>query len=63
MLPDNPHVLYADSRYRGYTRVDIGEKLWRADLRAMESVRSRDAGCSTLASFVVEDGKPGPLRT
>jgi alkaline phosphatase D len=61
-LPDNPHLLYAESRYRGYTRVDLGEKLWRADLRGMESVRTREAPCSTLASFVVEDGRPGPQR-
>jgi hypothetical protein len=28
----------------------------------MESVQTREAACSTLASFVVEDGKPGPVR-
>ena len=62
LLPDNPHILLADGRYRGYTRVDVGPKLLRADLRAVESVRPREAGCSPLASFVVEDGKPGPQR-
>ena len=61
-LPDNPHFLYAESRYRGYTRVEITPRLWRADLRGLESVQQRDAACSTLASFVVEDGKPGPQR-
>jgi alkaline phosphatase D len=61
-LPDNPHVLYADSRYRGYVRVDLTEQRWLADLRAMQTVQQRDATCSTLASFVVENGKPGPLR-
>ena len=58
--PDNPHILFAASTYRGYTRVDIDEKMWRADLRAMESVRTRDAPCRTLATFVVEDGRAGP---
>ena len=62
LLPDNPHILLADGRYRGYTRVDVGPKAFRADLRAVDSVRQREAGCSTLASFVVEDGKPGPQR-
>jgi alkaline phosphatase D len=61
LLPDNPHMLLADSRYRGYVRVEVTPKLWRADLRAMETVRTRDAACRTLASFVVEDGKPGPI--
>ncbi len=61
-LPDNPHMLYVDSRFRGYARVDLGRGLCRVDLRALESVQRRDAPCSTLASFVVEDGKPGPVR-
>jgi alkaline phosphatase D len=61
-LPDNPHMLLVDSRYRGYTRVDVAAGRLQADLRAMETVQRRDAPCSTLASFIVEDGKPGPLR-
>jgi alkaline phosphatase D len=60
-LPDNPHFLMTDSRYRGYTRVEITPGRWVADLRAMESVQRRDAPCSTLASFVVEDGRPKPV--
>src|SRR5574341_450539 len=62
LLADNPHILYADTRYRGYVRLDAKEKLLQADLRAMQSVQTRDAPCSTLVSFVVEDGRPGPLR-
>ena len=61
-LPDNPHMKLAESRYRGYTRVEITPGAMRVDLRAMETVQRRDAACSTLASFVVEDGKPGPQR-
>jgi alkaline phosphatase D len=61
-LPDNPHMLLVDSRFRGYTRVELSAKRLRADLRAMETVQRRDAGCGTLASFVVEDGRRGPIR-
>ena len=61
-LPDNPHIKFADSRYRGYVRVELTPGAMRADLRAMETVRTRDAACRTLASFVVENGKPGPQR-
>jgi alkaline phosphatase D len=61
-LPDNPHILLADSRFRGYTRVEVSSARLQVDLRAVESVQRRDASCSTLASFVVENGKPGPLR-
>jgi alkaline phosphatase D len=61
-LADNPHVLLADSRRRGYTRVDVTPKRFQVDLRGMETVQRRDAPCSTLASFVVDDGIPGPVR-
>jgi alkaline phosphatase D len=63
LLPDSPHILYADSRFRGYTRVEVGAKAGRFDLRAMDSVQTRGAACRTLASFIVEDGRPGPKRT
>jgi alkaline phosphatase D len=62
LLPENPHIKFADGRQRGYVRVELTPGLWRADLRAMESVQKRDAPCSTLASFVVEDGRPGAQR-
>ena len=61
-LPDNPHMLLVDSRYRGYVRVEVTAERWTADLRAMESVQQRDAGCNTLASYVVETGRPGPQK-
>ena len=57
---DNPHMVLADSRYRGYVRVEVTPKEMRADLRALESVESRDAKCNTLATFTVDDGKAGP---
>ncbi len=61
-LADNPHIHLADSRARGYVRVSLDGKALRADLRAMASVTTPDAGCATLATFVVEDGRPGPRR-
>jgi alkaline phosphatase D len=61
-LPDNPHMLYVDSRFRGYTRVEVTPGRFLADLRGLESVQQRDAPCRTLASFVVDNGIPGPVR-
>jgi alkaline phosphatase D len=61
-LPDNPHMKLVESRYRGYLRVEISEKEMRVDLRAMESVATRDAACRTHSTWAVEDGKPGPQR-
>jgi alkaline phosphatase D len=62
MLPNNPHMLLAESRFRGYTRVDIARKHMQVDLRGMESVQKRDAPCRTIASFVVSSGVPGPIK-
>ena len=61
-LPDNPHILLSESRFRGYTRVDVSPARMQVDLRGMESVQQRDASCRTLASFVVDNGIPGPVR-
>jgi alkaline phosphatase D len=61
-LTENPHLKYGRGDRRGYVRVEIRAKQLSADLRAMESVQTADAACSTLASFVVEDGRPGPQR-
>ena len=61
-MPENPHVKLGDSCYPGYLRVEVTGASMRVDLRTMETVQKRDAACNTLASFVVEDGKPGPQR-
>ncbi|HSA90840.1 MAG TPA: alkaline phosphatase D family protein [Burkholderiales bacterium] len=62
VLPDNPHILLADSRFRGYARAELGAGRLQVDLRAMESVQRRDSPCNTLASFALEDGAPRPQR-
>jgi alkaline phosphatase D len=61
-LPDNPHMLLVDSRFRGYVRAEITPQRMAVDLRAMDSVATRDAACTTLGSYVVENGRPGPQR-
>ena len=61
-LPDNPHIHLAETRYRGYTRVELTPQRMKVDLRAMDNVTDRNAACRTLASFVVEDGRPGPQK-
>ncbi len=62
LLPDNPHILLADGRYRGYTRVRLTPERWSADLRIIETVQRPEAPCSTLATYVVENGRSGPLK-
>jgi alkaline phosphatase D len=59
LRPDNPHVLFADTRYRGYVRMDLTAQRLLAELRGLDSVQTRDSKCRTIASFVVEDGVRG----
>jgi alkaline phosphatase D len=57
----NPNLLYANSERRGYLRLDLTAQRLQADLVGVDSVTERNAGRSVRASFVVENGKPGPV--
>jgi alkaline phosphatase D len=59
---NNPNILFSDSRQRGYTLLDFSPHTMRADLVTVESIRTQDADRNLLASFVVENGKPGPVK-
>jgi alkaline phosphatase D len=58
-LPHNPHIRFFDSRWRGYLYCEITPELWRTDLRIVNDVSVSTSGGRTLASFHVEDGRPG----
>ncbi len=60
-LVNNPQLRYARSDRRGYCLLTLGRSA-QVDLRAIESVKSRDAGVETLARFAVEGGRPGFRR-
>ena len=57
---DNPNLLLLDGRYRGYLRLDLDRQRLRADMVAMDTVSRARSGSHVLASFVVENGVPGP---
>ncbi|MNC89738.1 Alkaline phosphatase D precursor [compost metagenome] len=59
---ENPHMKLVDGRHRGYARVELAPGRMQVELRALDSASSREAACTTLATFVVEDGKPGAQR-
>ena len=59
LLAKNPHLRFIDSSVRGYLRLDLAPGQCRAELRAMETVQKPDAACTTLKTFLVEDGRPG----
>jgi alkaline phosphatase D len=60
VLSEGPHFQFATGTRRGYLRLDLTPERLTADMRALTSVQTRDSACETLASFVVEDGRPGP---
>jgi len=60
LMPENPHIKFFDDRQRGYVMCDVSRDVWRSDLRVADTVRTRQGTYSTLKSFVVENGKPGP---
>ena len=59
----NPNLLTATGLNRGYVTIDITKDHLRADLVALDTVKTPDSGKKTLASYVVEAGKPGPTPT
>jgi alkaline phosphatase D len=58
----NPNLLYSYSQHRGYLTLEFERDQVRADLVTVESIREQNAGRNLLASFVVENGKPGPVK-
>ena len=62
MIKYNPHIRFFEGDRRGYVRCTVTPDQWRTDLRMVTTVSRPDAPVETLASFVVEDGKPGAQR-
>jgi alkaline phosphatase D len=63
LMADNPHIRLGNGTRRGYVHMEITRDRLRADLRTMRSVTRTSAEADTLATFVVEDGRPGAVRT
>ena len=59
LLADNPHIRLGNGHRRGYVRIEITRDRLRADLRTVRSVARPSAEVDTLATFVIEDGRPG----
>ncbi|MEW6627031.1 MAG: alkaline phosphatase D family protein, partial [Pseudomonadota bacterium] len=59
-LDHNPHVALLNNQ-RGYQlyRVDAGQ--WATDIKVLDQVDRPGGQMSNLATYVVEQGKPGPI--
>lgn len=62
MVPENPHIKFFEGDRRGYVVCTLDRATWLTELRMVSTVSRPDAPASTLASFVVEDGRPGAER-
>ena len=61
MLADNPWVKFFNAQ-RGYVRCDINRREYVSDYRVVDFVTRPGSPISNLASFVVENGRPGAYR-
>jgi alkaline phosphatase D len=57
----NPQLHFFDN-HRGYVRCTVERGRLTADFRAVSTVTGPTATVSTVATFVVDDGKPGAHR-
>ncbi len=55
-----PHVSFINARRQGYVRHELTPGTWRVDYRLVQSVLTPTSPVETVASFVAEDGVPGP---
>ena len=62
MLAENPHLRYGNGQQRGYVKMEIRRNACIATLRALDSEKRADSGIYTLATFAVENGRPGAQR-
>jgi alkaline phosphatase D len=58
----NPHVHLANSTQRGYALGELEARALTMKLRVVDDVTLRAPAVSTLATFVVEDGRAGAQR-
>jgi alkaline phosphatase D len=58
---DNPHIRYLDSARRGYLVMELDGKRCAGRMRTVNE-KNADSGVRTLASWTVEDGRPGAQR-
>jgi alkaline phosphatase D len=59
--PENPHIVFRNNN-RGYVLCELDRRRWTSHYRTVPTVLQRGVPASTLASFVVEDGRPGAIR-
>ena len=61
-MADNPHIKYGRSDQRGFVLMEATPARTVARFQGLENVMRADSALSTLASFIVEDGRTGIVK-
>ena len=61
LMSENPFVKFFNAE-RGYVACRVTPTEWRSDYRLLDYVRKPGSPIGTRASFVLENGRPGPQR-
>jgi alkaline phosphatase D len=61
-LPGNPQLLLRNNN-RGYAKCTLTPDTWTTEYRIVGTVQQRTSPAHELATFVVENGRPGAQRT
>ena len=57
-FPGNPHLLFRNNN-RGYAKCTLTPETWTTEYRFVDTVKQPTSPTHTLATFVVENGRPG----
>jgi alkaline phosphatase D len=58
----NPHIKYGRGDRRGYVMMEVTPSRTTAHFQGLDDVQRVDSGVSTIARFVVKDGRAGVVR-
>jgi alkaline phosphatase D len=62
-LAHNPHIQYGRSDRRGFVMMEVTPARTTANYQGLDDVSDADSAVTSLARFVVEDGKAGAVRS
>lgn len=61
-VAQNPHIKFGRSDCRGFAMMEVTPGRTKVRFQALDDVHKADSGVTTIARFVVEDGRPGIAR-
>jgi alkaline phosphatase D len=61
-VADNPHIKFGRSDRRGFVLMEVTPAKMLVRFQGLDDVARADSGIATMASFVMEDGRPGLER-